>query len=175
MDAPGFGSWCGARVRGCDTGRSERFYDVLRYPNGSFHKFRLRSLVGLIPFYALEVLSEEEIDSLPEFRTNFHWYLRNRQDVAQHCITTVERDGCRRYVLGMMDGGQMRQLLRRVWDPGEFRSEFGLRSLSKHHEKHPFVMGDRVVGYEPGESREPSCSFPRNRPPAIRRIPTRAL
>lgn len=131
------------------------FYDVLRYPDGAFHKFRVRSLVGIIPLYAVEVVEAAEIEALPEFRTNFHWFLQNRAEITRHCVTTVERDGKQVHVLAIMDPDQMRRLLARVWDPAEFRSDYGLRSLSKHHEAHPFVFGDDVVGYEPGESTEP--------------------
>ena len=128
------------------------FYDVVQYPNGEFHKFRVRSLVGLIPLYAVERLEESWIAPFTEFRANLHWFLRNRQQLVQRCVTTVEREGERVHVLAVMDPEQMAQLLERVWDPHEFRSPYGLRSLSKYHEAHPFVFGNNSVGYEPGES-----------------------
>jgi hypothetical protein len=128
------------------------FYDVLRYPNGEFHKFRARSLVGLIPLYAIERLEERWIEPFTEFRLNLHWFLNNRQDLVQRCVTTVEREGERVHVLAIMNPDQMRQLLERVWDLAEFRSAYGLRSLSKYHEAHPFVFGNSTVGYEPAES-----------------------
>ncbi len=130
------------------------FYDVLRYPDGSFHKFRLRSLVGVIPLFAVERLEERWIEPFPEFRRNLHWFLENRQDLVQQCVTTVKQDGETVHVLAIMNPDQMRRLLRRIWDPAEFRSDFGLRSLSRHHEHHPFRFGETVVGYEPGESTE---------------------
>jgi hypothetical protein len=130
------------------------FYDVLRYPDGTFHKFRVRSLVGLIPLYAVERLEERRIEPFREFRSNLHWFLENRQDLVQQCVTTLEQDGKTVHVLAIMNPEQMRRLLARVWDPREFRSRHGLRSLSKHHERHPFSFGDMTVGYEPGESLE---------------------
>lgn len=130
------------------------FYDVLRYPDGSFHKFRVRSLVGLIPLYAIERLEEDWIKPFPEFQSNLHWFLRNRRDLVEHCVTTIERDGSIVHVLAIVDEAQMRLLLERIWDPAEFRSDYGLRSLSQHHERHPFVFGNAAVGYEPAESRE---------------------
>ncbi|CAN5331836.1 glucosidase [soil metagenome] len=131
------------------------FYDVLRYPNGEFHTFRVRSLVGLIPLYAIERLEEDWLEPFPEFRANLHWFLKNRQDLVQRCITTLEReDGKRVHVLAVVDEEQMRHLLERIWDPSEFRSEYGLRSLSKYHEQHPFSFGHSQVGYEPAESVE---------------------
>jgi hypothetical protein len=130
------------------------FYDVLRYPDNTFDKFRVRSLVGLIPLYAIERLEEDWIEPFEEFRSNLHWFLKNRQDMAQRCVTTIEREGQTVHVLAIVDKEQMSHLLGRVWDPAEFRSPFGLRSLSKWHEAHPFVLGEGRVGYEPAEARE---------------------
>jgi hypothetical protein len=130
------------------------FYDVLRYPDGQFHKFRLRSLVGVIPLYAIERLEEDWIEPFTEFRSNLHWFIENRQDLVQRCVTSVEHTGEKVHVLAIMNPEQMRNLLKRVWDPTEFRSDYGLRSLSKYHAQHPFRFGDTSVGYEPGESLE---------------------
>jgi hypothetical protein len=130
------------------------FYDVLGYADGSYQKFSVRSLVGLIPLYAIERLEEDWIEPFPEFRANLHWFLDNRQDIVQRCVTTVEHDGKRVHVLAIVDPEQMRGLLERVWNPSEFRSDYGLRSLSKFHEQQPFVFGGARVGYEPAESRE---------------------
>ena len=130
------------------------FYDVLRYPDGNFQKFRVRSLVGLIPLYAIERLEEDWIKPFPEFTANFHWFLKNRQDLVQSCVTTIKRDGKTIYILAIVDESQVRHLLERIWDPQEFRSDYGLRSLSKYHQAHPFVLGNSRVGYEPAESIE---------------------
>jgi hypothetical protein len=111
-------------------------------------------MVGLIPLFAVERLEEEWLEPFTEFRTNLHWFLENRQDIVQRCVTTLERDGKPVHVLTIVDPEQMRRLLARVWDPAEFRSPYGLRSLSKHHESHPFRLGDACVRYEPGESLE---------------------
>jgi hypothetical protein len=134
--------------------RDKFFYDVLRYADGTYRKFRVRSLVGLIPLYAIERLEEDWIEPFPEFHSNLKWFLDNRQDIVQRCVTTVEHDGKRVHVLAIVNPEQMRGLLERVWDPSEFRSDYGLRSLSKFHERHPFRFGDAQVGYEPAESRE---------------------
>ena len=128
------------------------FYDVLRYADGTFHKFRVRSLVGLIPLYAIERIEEDWIAPFKEFHSNLHWFLDNRQDIVQRCVTTVEHGGKTVHVLAIVNEEQMRHLLERIWDPNEFRSDYGLRSLSKYHEQHPFRFGDNSVGYEPAES-----------------------
>ena len=127
------------------------FYDVLRYPNGEFHKFRLRSLVGLIPLYAIEVLESEELAAHPGFLRDVEWFIQNRPDLVGDACYTVG-DGKKRYVLSIADPNQFKRLLQRIWDPAEFLSPYGIRSLSKYHEQHPFQFGDRSMGYEPGEA-----------------------
>ena len=134
--------------------RDRFFYDVLRHPDNTFDKFRVRSLVGLIPLYAIERLEDNWIKPFAGFDSNLHWFLKNRQDMVESCVTTIEREGQTVHVLAIVDKEQMRHLLRCIWDPAEFRSPFGLRSLSKWHEANPFGFGDAQVGYEPAESTE---------------------
>jgi hypothetical protein len=125
------------------------FYDVLRLPNGDFKKFRLRSMVGLIPLYATEVLEREDLDPHPEFLGNVEWFIKNRQDLVKNTCYSV--DG-QRYVLSIAHEGQFARVLKYICDPNEFLAPHGLRSLSKYHEQHPFCFGRECVGYEPGES-----------------------
>ncbi len=128
------------------------FYDVLRYPNGEFHHFRLRSLVGLIPMLAVEVLHEEELAEFPQFRANVEWFLRNRPELVGDACYTAKRDGKLRHVLSIVDQHQLRRVLERVFDPDEFLSPAGVRSLSKVHQEHPFRFGASEVRYEPAEA-----------------------
>jgi hypothetical protein len=128
------------------------FYDVLRFPDGSFHKFRVRSLVGLIPMYAVDLLSEEELAPFPEFQANVEWFLRNRKELTRWCVRQMERDGKKSYLLSLMNETQMSQLLARLWDPAEFRSPHGPRSLSKFHQANPYRYMGAEVHYEPAES-----------------------
>src|SRR5207245_611610 len=69
------------------------FYDVLRYPDGRFRKFRARSLVGVIPLFAVERLEEPWIEPFKEFTGCFHWFLKNRRDLVEDVVHTVENDG----------------------------------------------------------------------------------
>jgi len=128
------------------------FYDVLRYRDGSFHKFRVRSLVGLIPLFAIDVLEEKKIDTLPFFLNDVHWFIRNRPDLVGQACYTEKRGGERRDVLSIVDRHQLTRLLQRVWDESEFLSVGGIRSLSKFHEHHPFSFGAGTVRYEPAEA-----------------------
>ncbi len=128
------------------------FYDVLRYPDGKFDKFRVRSLVGVIPLYAVEELQLRAIQDLDEFRTNLLWFVNNRSQLTNACCHAVESNGERLYALTVVDQNQLRRMLERVLDSDEFLSEYGIRSLSKYHEQHPFVFGTSEVRYDPAES-----------------------
>jgi hypothetical protein len=128
------------------------FYDVLRYPNGAFHKFVVRSLVGLIPLYAVEVLDDDELEPFPAFRTDVTWFIKNRPDLVGQACFTKTRNGKPHHTLSIVDRHQLEKLLQRLWDPQEFLSDGGFRSLSKFHEHHPFSFGGSEVRYEPAEA-----------------------
>ena len=127
---------------------------MLHHADGRREPFRVRSLVGLIPLYAVERLERDWIEPFADFKQNLDWLLANRPDLTRHCVGTVERDGKVVHILTLVDQAQLVPILKRVSDEHEFLSPFGLRSLSKAHEKEPFVFGDRVVKYEPAESAE---------------------
>jgi hypothetical protein len=129
------------------------FYDVLRYPDGSYRKFRVRSLVGLIPLFAVERLEVDWIEPFQEFKANLAWFLENRRDMVAEVVHAYEtQDGTQGYLLTIVNTDQMRRMLERVYDPAEFLSPYGIRSLSKAHERQPFELDGRIVGYEPAEA-----------------------
>jgi hypothetical protein len=128
------------------------FYDVLRYPSGDFQKFRVRSLVGLIPLFAVERLESDWIAPFKEFTGAFRWFLTNRQDLVKDVVHEVEHDGIQAHVLTIVNDDQLARMLQRMWDENEFLSPYGVRSLSKSHEGQPFWFCDKVVGYEPAEA-----------------------
>ncbi len=128
------------------------FYDVLRYPDGSFEKLRVRSMVGLIPLFAVERLEMEWIAQFKEFKASLDWFLENRKDLVQHCVSRIPGDKGDTLALTIVDQQQLKRMLKWIMDPEEFLSDFGLRSLSKAHLQQPYILGDRRVTYEPGEA-----------------------
>ncbi len=129
------------------------FYDVLRWPDGSVVPFRVRSLVGLIPLYAVERLEGKWLEPFPMFLKDLDWFLEFRREIVQQCVTTIKRGDDFTHVLAVVDQDQLQQLLARVVDPDEFLSAYGMRSLSKVHEQHPFLFDSAAVEYEPAEAK----------------------
>ena len=128
------------------------FYDVLSYPDGRFRKFRIRSLVGLIPLFAVERLEEKWIEPFTEFTACFEWFLKNRASLVQNVVHTVSHGGETTHVLTILNQSQIERMISRIWDEGEFLSDYGIRSLSKAHEQEQFEFDGRTVGYEPAEA-----------------------
>ena len=129
------------------------FYDVLRYPDGQYQKFRVRSLVGLIPLFAVERLETTWLEPFKEFNANLNWFLKNRREMVEEVIHTIEgADGKATHLLTIVNTHQLRRMLEHMHNEAEFLSDYGIRSLSKLHEEHPFEFEGRVVSYEPAES-----------------------
>jgi hypothetical protein len=133
------------------------YYDQLLV-EGRTVPLRLRSLVGVIPLFAVEFIEEGRLDRLPGFAKRTRWFLENRKDLAAH-ISYMTRDGCDpgRRLLAIPSRERLERVLRYVFDEKEFLSAHGVRSLSKVYGERPFVlkMGEAEyrVNYEPGESR----------------------
>jgi Mannosylglycerate hydrolase MGH1-like glycoside hydrolase domain len=128
------------------------FYDVLRRPDQSFEQLRVRSLVGLVPLFAVERLERQWIEPFESFRRNLDWFLSNRSDLVEGVVHTVNNDSGITHVLTIVTDAQLARILKRMWDPAEFHSDFGVRSLSRIHEAQPFAFEGQVVGYEPAEA-----------------------
>jgi len=133
------------------------FYDVLHLPNGEMKQLKVRSMVGLIPLFAVEVLDPELLKAVPEFARRLEWFLDYRPDLAKLVSHwEVEGQGHRR-LLSLLRGHRMKKLLKRMLDETEFLSEFGVRALSRHHEREPYVFElmhgqTATVAYRPAES-----------------------
>lgn len=130
------------------------FYDVM-HQGTTQQQIKIRSLVGLIPLFAVDCITEEELKQFPHFASNLKWFLENQAPLCENCVTPIEsisQKGQQDYFLSLMDFGKMKRVLERVWDEEEFRSPYGLRSLSKAYEKHPYTFLDKSISYEPGEA-----------------------
>ncbi|MCU0418768.1 MAG: glucosidase [Cyclobacteriaceae bacterium] len=134
----------------------EFFYDVLHLPNHERMKLKVRSMVGLIPLFAVEVLDEEVFQQMPEFTARLDWFLQNRPDLANLISRWGERGKNQRHLLSLLRGHRMKCLLRRMLDEKEFLSPYGVRALSRIHQEHPYRLHTNgtefVVQYRPGES-----------------------
>jgi len=129
------------------------FYDLLVRPDGRHQQFRVRSLVGLIPLFAVERLEEAWLEPFAEFRWNLNWFLTNRRSIVEDVIHSIKApDGTTTYLLTILDEHQLRRLLECLHDSSEFLSPHGIRSLSKVHEAQPFEFEGHRVAYEPAES-----------------------
>lgn len=134
----------------------EFFYDVLRTPGGRHLPLKVHSLVGLMPLLAVETIQWQLIEALPGFKSRLEWYLTHRPDLASLVSRWQEPGMKERRLVALTRGHRMKCLLRRMLDPEEFLSDYGVRSLSKYHQKHPYVLDvhgeEKVVSYEPAES-----------------------
>jgi hypothetical protein len=132
------------------------YYDVLHLPDGRHPFLKVRSMVGLIPLYAVEVLEPEALDALPGFQRRMRWFLDNVPNVPHHIeMTQTSARGIRRQ-LSLVSRRKLVRLLRYMLDEREFLAPYGIRSVSKFHAQSPYVLAinDREyrVGYEPAES-----------------------
>jgi len=132
------------------------FYDVLKLPDGSHFPIRIRSMVGLIPLFAVETLEPEVLNRLPDFKRRLEWFIDNRPDLTGNlaCMRT-EGMGERR-LLSIANQDQLRRILKYMLDEREFLSAYGIRALSQFHRENPYTLGvngnEHRVDYEPGES-----------------------
>jgi hypothetical protein len=136
--------------------QDEFYYDELRTPDGREIPLKARSMVGLIPLFAVEVLEPEQLKKLPEFSARMEWYLNYRPDLANLVSRWHECGAGDRRLLSLLRGHRMKCLLRRMLDETEFLSDFGVRALSKIHEREPFRLdcggATHEVRYWPAES-----------------------
>jgi Mannosylglycerate hydrolase MGH1-like glycoside hydrolase domain/Glycosyl hydrolase family 63 C-terminal domain len=136
--------------------QDEFFYDVLNLPGDRSVPLRVRSMVGLIPLYAVHVLDAEIFELLPDFTSRLKWFLNYRPDLAKLVSRWTEPAHGERHLLSLLRGHRMKRLLKRALDATEFLSEYGIRALSRTYSDNPYVFEHEghqfSVGYVPGES-----------------------
>ncbi len=141
------------------------FHDVLHLPDGQRLPLKIRSMVGLIPLFAIAILEPEVLERLPAFRARLEWFIQHRPDLKVNvaCMETRGQKARRLLALTYLSPNRFvaedrfRRILKRLFDPAEFLGDHGIRSLSRHHAEHPYVFSfegrEHRVGYEPAESR----------------------
>jgi len=132
------------------------FYDVLRFPDGSAQRLKVRSMVGLLALCATTVFEAEQRDRFPQLAERLRDFLARHPEITG-TIAPLTRPGVAdRRLLAVLDETKLRRVLAYLLDENEFLSPYGIRSLSLHHREHPFVFqwGDQEwrVAYEPAES-----------------------
>jgi hypothetical protein len=129
---------------------------VLNTPDNQLIPLRVRSMVGLIPLFAVETIDQALLEELPEFAERLRWFLDHRPELAQLVSRWQEPGMGERRLLSLLRGHRMKRLLARMLDETEFLSDYGIRALSRRHEATPYVfdvMGMPLsVRYQPGES-----------------------
>jgi hypothetical protein len=132
------------------------FYDVLHLPDGTMQPLKVRSMVGLIPLFAVETLEPELLEKVPCFKRRLKWFLKYRPDLAALVSHWSEEGRDHRRLLSLLRGHRMKRLLKRMLDETEFLSQYGVRALSRVHQSAPYVYRhdgmDLAVGYRPAES-----------------------
>ncbi|MCS3868388.1 hypothetical protein J3D55_001304 [Chryseobacterium ginsenosidimutans] len=134
----------------------EFFYDALSSSDGSHMYLKLRTAVGLIPMFAVEVIDDEMIEKLPNFKKRMKWVMENKPELAALVSHWEVKGEDSKHLLSLLRGHRLKRLLSRMLDPEQFLSDFGVRALSKEYEKNPFMLNlneiNYTVKYTPAES-----------------------
>lgn len=133
------------------------YYDAISWGGPWTQQLPVRSLVGLIPMYATLTLEPEMINKFPNFKRRMNWFIEHRHDVAERNMASMRKRGKdERLLLSLVSKERLISLLKYMLDETEFLSQHGVRSLSKHHERHPYKMDvngqEFKVSYVPGDS-----------------------
>ncbi|WP_419868637.1 MGH1-like glycoside hydrolase domain-containing protein [Chryseobacterium sp. CT-SW4] len=134
----------------------EFFYDAIASGDCKHMYLRLRTIVGLIPLFAVEVIDDDMIENLPNFKNRMDWVLKNKPELAALVSHWQIKGEDSKHLLSLLRGHRLKRLLKRMLNPDEFLSEYGVRALSKEYENNPFHLNlngtDYTVKYTPAES-----------------------
>jgi hypothetical protein len=132
------------------------FYDVLRFPDGTAIRLKVRSMVGLLPLAAVALFEEAEIKNLPNFIRRAQAFYRRHPELLTNMHLPSQLGASGRRMLSVFNEQKLRRVLAKMLDENEFFSPYGLRSLSRYHQEHPFVFHhagqEFCVDYLPGDS-----------------------
>jgi hypothetical protein len=131
------------------------YYDVLNMADGQRLPMKVRSMVGLIPLYAVETLDPAVVDGLPGFKRRMQWFLENRPGLSEHIETQSTDEGPRRF-LSLVNRHRLKRVLHYMLDENEFFSPYGIRAVSRYYCDHPYTLKlngmEYRVDYEPAET-----------------------
>ena len=154
--AMGGGSLDGGRGHNLWDEEDGFFYDVLHLPDDSRRPMKIRSLVGLIPLLAVQTLEPDVLRQLDGFHRRLEWFVDHRPDLIASVACMRTRGHQERRLLSIVDGTQLRRVLRVMLDEREFLSPCGIRALSQVRRDHPYLLqvngAEYRVEYEPAES-----------------------
>ncbi|MDE2009211.1 MAG: glucosidase [Candidatus Omnitrophica bacterium] len=132
------------------------YYDVLRLPDGRHFSLKVRSMVGILPLFAVETIDSQALDALPNFKERVEWFMRNRLDLTSNVSCMEMRGQAGRRLLSIVNRDKLKRILQRVLDEAEFLSPYGVRSLSRVYDGKPYTFSwngqTYSVDYEPAES-----------------------
>jgi hypothetical protein len=132
------------------------YYDVLHLPDDRQIELKVRSMVGLIPLFAVETLEPQILNQLPNFKKRLEWFIQHRPDLRQNVACMVTPGVGARRLLAIVSRDKLRRILEKMLDESEFLSPYGIRAISRCHADHPYVFyangTEFRVDYEPAES-----------------------
>ncbi|MGC1290249.1 MAG: hypothetical protein WA855_03110, partial [Candidatus Acidiferrales bacterium] len=132
------------------------YYDVCHLSNGEQVPIKVRSMVGLIPLFAVDTFEPEDLARVPDFARRMNWFMLHHPDLPEHVDMSQRTANGARVLLSIVNKKRLQRVLRFMLDESEFLSPYGIRSLSKYHQQHPFILTldgrENRVDYEPAES-----------------------
>ncbi len=135
------------------------YYDVCHFSSGEQVPIKVRSMVGLIPLFAVDTFEPQDLARVPDFAKRMNWFMLHHPDLPEHVDMSQRTANGARVLLSIANKKRMLRVLRFMLDESEFLSPYGIRSLSKYHQEHPFILTldgrENRVDYEPAESTTP--------------------
>ncbi len=132
------------------------YYDVLHLHGQGNQTLKVRSMVGLIPLFAVATIEPEVLNALPDFTHRFHWFIENRPELTQNLSSMQTSDAGERWLLSIAFRERLERVLKVMLDETEFLSPHGIRAVSRFHKDNPYVLNvkgeEHRVDYEPAES-----------------------
>ncbi|WP_346292839.1 MGH1-like glycoside hydrolase domain-containing protein [Sphaerothrix gracilis] len=132
------------------------FYDVLHLPEGQRLRLKVRSMVGLIPLFAVETIEPDSLNKLPGFKERLEWFEHNRPELSHNVASFIDQGVGKRRLLAVVRPDKLRRILTKMLDEAEFLGAYGIRALSRYHLEHPYCFStdsqQHCVSYEPAES-----------------------